>query len=331
MSATFNGSALRTRYAQKYGFSDSTSLARVLEWINEFQQDICSEFAWPFLKIKLKKQITSTEQEVDLSPQIPSAPTIALLAGGTLATGAVYLKTTFVLFDETGREFGSIESEPSDASNTVTLAGGDLSLTVTNIDTYDGSTSVKPTTIHRRLYISTDGTTYYLAKTISDNTTATTTITAPTTSTIEPPEFSMVEHIAGEDLMIEASGYQLTEESLENILAYDPNLSATGTPTNYARISKTKVFIWPRPSGNTTISYWAIKKPSRIFAEASRVIQLDSSFQKLMDAYVTWKGHEQKDKDGQETKLSNYESLKSAAKGTKSKTGGRSRTVRVVC
>ena len=332
MSSTWNGSALRTRFAQKYGLTDSTSLARMLEWINEIQLDICTDRSWPFLKFKMKKLIASGSHEVDISPQIPSAPTLALLAGGTMtADSAVYLKVTFVIFDESGKEFSSIESEASPASNTVTPTGSDLSLTVTNIDTYDGSTSVKPLTIHRRLYLKTGSGEYYLAKTIEDNTTTTTTITGTTSSTIEPPYNSMVDNMAGEEPVIELSGRTLTEVKLDDILKYDPNHTSSGTPHYFARISPTKIYIYPKPSEDITLSYWIYRRPSRIFAETDRVIQLDETLKPVLDAGVTWKGYEYKDSDGQESKLYNYEEAKMRARGTKSNTGGQALTVKVVC
>lgn len=331
MSSTWNGSALRTRLAQKYGLTDATSLARMLEWINEIVIDICSVYKWPFLLFKLKKQIISGEQEIDFSPQIPSAPTLALLAGGSLtADSPVYLKVTFVLFDESGKEYSSIESEASVASNTVTPTGGNLSLTVTGIDTYDGDTAVKPTTIHRRLFLKSGSGDYVLNKTLADNTTVTTTITAVGTSTIEPPEESMVDLVDGAPL-IEGSGITLYEKDFDEIKRCDPNLSATGTPQYFSRISNNKIFLYPRPTSTYTLSYWVKRKPSRIFADTDRPIQMPESFKPILDAGTTWKGYEYKDSDGQETKKANYERLRDDAMGTKGTTGSQAKTVRRVC
>lgn len=333
MSSTYNGSALRTRHAQKFGYTDTTSLARVLEWMNEIQDEITIGHKWANLKSKLKKLIASGEQEIDISPQVPSAPTLALLAGGTLtAASACYVKVTFVLFDESGKEYNSIESEPSLASNTVTPTDGvDQSLTITGIDAYDGSTSVKPTTIHRRIYLKQGAGDYVLSKTLEDNTTTTTTITANPSSTIEPPEFSMVDHMSHEAPLIEANGRTLVEASLDNILRSDPGLTATGTPTYYARVSKTKIMLYPRPSASLTLSYWVFRKPARIFADTDRAIQLDPSLKTVLDAGVTWKGYEYKDSDGVEGKLSNYAAIKSDALFNKANTGGQFHSVKVVC
>lgn len=332
MSSTWNGSALQTRFAGKHGFTDTTSLARILEYINDIQDDITAGKKLPFLKFKMKKHVVAGTQEVDLSPQIPSAATLALLAGGALTTdSAVYAKVTFVIFDEAGREFSSIESEPSVASNTVTPTGGNLSLTLTNIDTYDGSTSVNPLTIHRRIYLKQGTGNYVLAKTLEDNTTTTTTITANTSSLIEPPEFPMVDMMSGEDPFIQASGTVLYENKLDDINKFDPNVSTTGTPNYYSRIARNKIKIYPAPSADITLSYWVYRVPARVFADTDRVIQIEHNLKKALDAGVTWKGFEYSDSDGQETKLSNYEQIKSDAIAVYRNTGGQAMTVKEVC
>jgi len=332
MSSTWNGSALQTRWLAKHGFSDSASAARVLEWICDIQDDIQACHSWPFLKFKMKKQVVLGDQEIDISPQVPTAPTLALLAGGTLvADSAVYVKVTFVLFDESGKEINSLESEPSVASNTVTPTGANLSLTITNLDTYDGVTTVKPITIHRRIYLKVGSAAYFLSKAIEDNTTTTTTITAPTTSVIEPPEDSLVSLMASEDPFIEGSGVSLDQQKLDVITKSDPGLTASGTPTYYARVSPTKILIYPKASATYTISYWVYRIPSRIFADADRPIQLHHSLKPVLDAGVTWMGYEYKDQDGQESKRNNYEAKKQDAKGVVGRTGGQSSTVKVVC
>lgn len=331
MSSTWNGSNLLTKWLAKYGFSDSASRVRVLEWVNDAQDDIQSYHSWPFLKFKMKRQVVSGEQEIDISPQIPSAPVLALLAGGSLvADSAVYVKVTFVLFDESGKEVNSLESEPSVASNTVTPTGASLSLDLTNIDTYDGVATVKPITIHRRIYLKVGTDDYFLAKTIEDNTDTTTTIIAPTTSVVEPPEYSLVSLMASEDPFIEGSGVSLSQQSLDVILKSDPGLSASGTPSYYARVSPTKILIYPKASATYTISYWVYRIPARIFADSERPIQLHHALKQALDAGVTWMGYEQKDQDGQESKRNNFEMRKADAKGIIGRTGGQSSTVKVV-
>jgi hypothetical protein len=332
MSSTWNGSALQIRYAQKYGFSDSTSYIRVLEWMNDIQNDIQASHAWPFLKFKMKKQVTSSDHEIDISPQIPSAPVIALAAGGTITADSVcYVKTTFVIFDESGKEINSLESEPSSASNAITVSAGNLSLSVTGISTYSGVSTVKPITIHRRIYLKIGTAAYFLSATLTDNTTTIATLSTVPTSVVEPPEYSLVSCMSGEDPLIEGSGITIYENKLDTILKFDPNFTSTGTPQYYARVTPTKILLYPRPSSTYTISYWVYRIPSRIFADADRPIQLYHALKEVLDAGVTWKFYEYKDSDGQESKKLNYEQRKQDAKGVIGRSGGQRLSVKVVC
>lgn len=330
MSSALNGSTLRDNYCQENGFTDTTSKARTLRYMNEIQKDISAGVDWPNLKFKLKKLIASGSQEVDISPQIPSAPTVAASAGGALtADSACLVKVSFVVFDESGEEYGSIESQPSDASSSVTPTGTDLTLSLSAIDTYDGSTSVKPATIHRRIYLKQGTGDYVLAKTLEDNTTTSTTIAANPTSTIEPPEFSMVDHMSDEDPIIEASGRFLEQVKLDDILKWDPNLSSSGTPQYYARVSPTKILIYPKTSSSLTLSYWAFRRPSRIFADSDRPIQLDPSLELLLQAGVDWKWFKYKQEADWYSMYELYERMKEAAI-LKVKTGGQFHRIKVV-
>ena len=324
MSATLTGSALLTRFYQKYGLDDTTSQARVLEWINEVLLDISHEHPWDFLKFRLKKSVSSGEQWVDLSPQIPAAPSAAIAAGGSLTDGSTYaVKVTFLLFTDSGaREFDSIESQPSAASSTVTGTAANKTINLTAIPTYTDAAAHAPTTIHRRVYLSKDSGAFILSSTITDNTTTTLSITSESSSVIEPPEFPMVDRMAAEDIFLITQGYQLRKTTKDEILKQDPGLSSTGTPTHYARDGR-KAFLWPRPSATLTISYFVIKRPSYIFNDSSRVVQLEPFLKPALDAGVVWKGYEYKDQDGQESKRSNYDDAISRAKNMSQKEYGK--------
>lgn len=331
MSSTWNGLSLQNEFVRKYGFRDTAAKARILAWINDIQKDIASSHKWAHLRFKMKKQVVLGDQEISIAPQIPSKPTITIGAGGSLTIDTVYkIKTTFVLFDESGREVDSLESEPSEASASQTSSTGNQTLTVTNLDVYDGVSTVKPIVIHRRIYLKAGSNPYYLAKTIEDNTTVTTTITADTSSTIEPPDYALVSCMSG-DPIIEGSGNWLTENALDDILKYDPGLTSTGTPYYYARVTDDKIMLYPRPSSTYTLSYWVYRVPSRIFADEDRPIQLHPALKEVLDAGVTWKGYEDKDQDGQESKKANYIRMRDESKGLFGRTGGQAMTVKRVC
>lgn len=331
MSSTWNGLALQNELVRKYGFRDDAAKLRILKWMNDIQKNISSSHDWSFLRFKMKKQVVLGDQEISIAPQIPSRPTVIASAGGALTTDTAYsVKVTFVLFDESGREVESLESEPCDGTTAVAVTGSSLSLSLTNIDTYDGNSSVKPTTIYRRIYLKKGTAAYFLAQTIEDNTTTIATISADTTSVIEPPEYSLVAYMSG-DPIIEGSGNWLTESSLDEITKYDPGLLSTGTPYYYARTTDDKILLYPKPSVTYTLSYWVYRIPSRIFADADRPIQLHPSLEDALIAGVIWKSYEDKDQDGQESKKNNYERMRDESKRIFARAGGQAMTVKRVC
>lgn len=331
MAATWTGSALQTRYSQKYGFVDTESKKRILEWLNEIQRDIAAYGPLPDLKIKLKKLVSAGAEEIELSPPIPAAPTVAGGSGGSLASASYKAKVTFVIFSgTTAREVHSIESEPSSASSAATVSSGKLS--ISSIPTMTGSATVNPTTIWRRIYIEKDASgDWVLAGTIQDNTTTALDITADSTSTVAPPEGTLVGFMSTEHPLVEGSSVFLEEDSLDAINTYDPGLSSSGTPSRYARISKRRIRIYPKPSSDITISYWVYRFPSAMFADTTRAIQLPEELKTVLDAGVTWKFYEYKDSDGQEQKLANYEAMKQSKFSEANTKGGQPFTVREVC
>lgn len=328
----WNGLYLTDKFLRKYGFRDTNSRARVLDWINVIQRDIGSYHAWPFLKIKLKKRLSVGSQEVDLSPMIPSKPTLSLQSGGSLTDAAtVRAKVTFLIFDESGKEVNSIESEPSIASDAVTTANPQKTIRVSGLTAFTGDSSVKPTTIHRKIYLKIGDNPYYLAATVENNVDTEVDISSDPSTTYEPPSSSMVAFLSTEDPIIENSGIALYLNKHDDILKYDPNLSNGGTPQYYARIDNKKILVYPKVSEEITISYWVIKVPSEIFYDQDRPVQLDQSFHELLEAGVTWKMYEDKDQDGQESKKANYYQLRDQYKETYTKNNGHALTVRSVC
>jgi hypothetical protein len=308
---------------QEYGLTDTASQARFLMWMNEIQNDIADSYKWPFLKFKMKKLVEAGEQEIDISPDIPAAPLAVIAAGGTLTTSSVYkVKITFVIFDESGKEYASIESEPSVESSSCTATLVNATIALTSIPLFSGTSTVKPNNIYRRIYLSKDGGAYYLYSTITDNSTTTANITADTSSTIEPPEFSLVSLMSSEDPLIVGSSVSLSPASLDEIQKGDPGNASSGTPRYYARTSETKIYLYPKPSTNITITYWVYRIPSRIFNEATRALQINQALKSAFDQGVTWKSYKYRQDANEFAARQLYEQLKKEAHKKIGRAGG---------
>lgn len=332
MASVWNGKELQNYFTEEAGYSDAKSLDRTLKFLNEIQGDIASSADWPNLKLKLKKLIRRGTQKLDVSPQIPEAASIQLSSGGALTTGkACKIKITFVVFDEEEQEYSSIESEPSPASNEITPSDENQKILITNIASFDGATNILPNVIHRRVYLKQGDGPYLLVATLTDNDANQITIDANPSSTIEPPEQSMVEHLSSEDITISIGSMSLSEQSLDEIQKYDPGMTAVGTPQYYARISETKILLYPKPSTNLTITYWVKRRPSRIFAEEGRAIQLNRSLEEILDVGVNWKWLKWKRDEDWQTMRALYVDMKSQAKAEKIQKGGKYSKVKVVC
>jgi len=331
MASTWTGSALLTRFLQKYGLSDTTSSSRMLEWMNEIQSDIAASFNWPFLKFKLKKYVAANSQEVYICPQIPDVSVLSeTTSGGTLANGSVYyVKTSFLIFGEDHLNREALESEPSVASSSITITSATSKISAT-LDTYRGDSSISPSNIHRIVYLKKDSGDYYYYTTVTNNSASTVDITSDTTSTIEPPESETILSMASEDILIEASGRYLDQVKLDDIIKYDPNLTTTGTPQYYARITPYKILVYPKPSAALTLSYWVFRKPWKIFNDSTRAVQLDEQLKNVLDAGVVAKSYEYRDREGQDQKLQNYEMLKAKSFRSKTNTNSQSQKVRIV-
>lgn len=324
----WSGAYLVTRLAEKFGDTSTKYQLRVLEWINDIQDDLMGdgEF-WGFLKIKLKKVIAADTQEVDLNPQIPDAPTAAAAAGGALAAGTYQVKVAFLIFDETSLYKNSIESMPSEASAVVTIANPNFTLALTGIDLFDGDDTVFPKKIWRQIYISKNGGNYYLAAQIQNNTATTLNITADyAVSLIEPVMEPPVLKLSKEGPWVHSQGWKPKEETLDYILSFN-QISTAGNPQSYARLHGDRVLFYPRISAQSLIEYYVIKRPRRIFNNSDE-IQIPQELRNVIEAGVTWKHYEYFDRDGQEQKKANYDQEIAKAISKFARPGGRSLRIR---
>lgn len=325
---TWSGLYLVNRLTEKLGDTSTNYRKRVLEWINDIQDDLMGDGEhWGFLKIKLKKVIAANSREVVLSPQIPDAPTVAAVNGGTLGAGSYKVKVSFLIFDQSSIYKNSIESEPSEASAAAVIANPNQTLALTDIDTFDGDNTVLPNTIWRRIYISKDDGDYFWVQDIEDNTTLTLNISAPyTASLIEPVMESPVLKLSKEGPWVYGQGWKPKETDLDHILSFNQS-NSSGNPHSYARLHGDRIFFYPTVSAQSLIEYYAIKRPRRIFDNYDE-IQIPQELRNVIEAGVTWKHYEYFDRDGQETKKANYEEEIQKAISKFSKPGGRSLRIR---
>ena len=314
----YNGKLLGDKFLRKYGFRDSASRARVFEWINDIVRDICVSYAWSFLRVRVKKQIPANTQELDIAPSVPGAPVVIEEGVGQFQINdKIRVKVTFLLLDDTKEIINSIESKGSVASNT--LMAMDVVDNNPYLETYTLIVELLEKVQHESV----------LHKTIEDNTTLEAVIVKQALSVETPPDTGMAQKLVS-DPFLHNMRRPLIEATLEQLTAYDADLERVGTPQYYVKLSPSKILLYPTTSEVTTLSYFVQKVPKLVVDDSETPLQIPETLKEVIEAGVTNKYYEDKDQNGQESKLANYEAKKMDAAGKHASDGAKFGTVRDV-
>lgn len=333
MTRRWNGKSLVDEISVRIWDTSTASLARIIGWINEIQDDIVSELPMDEYKFELKKLLPTDQEIVDLSPQIPSAATAAIASGGSLTEGSVYtVYTSFLIYDGDNKNY--IESEAK-ASSSVTATASDKTIDLTDIDTYDGDTSMEPTTIHRRIYLQIGSNEPFFVQDITDNTTTTLSITSEPTSTVTPVSDSEVERITSDHPRFTSAGKVLFKIDRSQALRFNPNGSNSTTPDSFDYVGLRKIFLYPKlDSGATTaqrtLKYTVYRRPHEVFYDVDRAIDMPIIAKRAIIEGVLWKSYEFRDRAGKESKLQNYEQLKAKLVDKMTRQSGKPSAIRDV-
>jgi hypothetical protein len=291
----WNGADFIDELSAKLGDTTTSFETKVLGWLNDGVKDIASRHVWAFLRVKGQKVLTASTAEQDLSLGTPSAPTLAALAGGSLAADSAV--RVLITFYESTTKHESVAGTPSAS---ITPTGSNLSITVTDIPV-----SGDPLVTERRVYTSLAGAAFKYYSTISNNTATTTTITAPTTSDETPPDEHSIRLLDG-DPFIEGTRVLVYKPRQQLIQETGGNTATNGTPDYWADVQEERVFLYPRPSTALTLSFYYSRIPRKTYNSISSPIDLPEWLKPDLENYVVWRGYSYRDRDGQESKLANY-------------------------
>jgi len=335
MSRSWNGKALLDRLLDELwsSSSDSAMKTRVINWVNEIQDDLISELPLDYFKIKLKKLLPTEQEFIDLGVQIPGASTATIATGGALTEDSKYkVYTTFVVYDDDSKKY--IESVESPASNEVTVTATNKTINITAIPTFSGS-AVNPQTIHRRVYLSKDDSEPFLVQDIEDNTTLTLSIVAEATSTVTPPSDSEIDQLSSDSMYFNSANWPLERQDSNTIRRYDPKSGSTGSSALFDYYGTQGIHLYPKLSAaatedEKTLLYTSYRRPHEIFYDITRDIDLPIVFKNALVAGVIWKGYDFRDRSGAVTKANIYIELRKAVRKKLKRQRGRPGVVRDV-
>lgn len=297
MSRSWNGYDLVNEFSALLGDTGTAFKARVLGWLNDIVEDISASHDWPHLKVKGQKKLTALAENHNLYIAAPGAPSVAIAAGGSLTDGSVY--KVYVTFYQSSNGY---ESTAGTASATATATAVNKTINVTSIPT-----STEPLVTSRRIYLQKDSGEIYYYSEIADNTTTTATITAEVSSTIEPPDIVGIEKVIG-DPWLETSS-QLEYRDLDQLRLLFMGSWESGTPSYWAGIGNNQITLYPTPSSAMTLSYYYKRRPAKLYNSTDSQPDLPLNLKSVLRAGVIAYGFEYRDRNGQESKRSNYEML----------------------
>ena len=315
----WNGAGLVSDFSSELGDTSDTFKARVLGWINDGLVDIATSHKWPFMRERGQSVLTASQDTHNIVPSAPTTPSGAISTGGSLTADSVY-KVLITFYESVA----GVESIRGVESASITPTGTDLTIDLTSIPV-----STFPLVTSRRIYLSKDGASFFYSGEIADNTTTTVSITTNTTSTVLPPDDSYVYVIDG-DLYLENNRF-LRNQSLQG-LRFETNaqINTSGTPSVWASVNQEQVVVYPKPSSNTTVTFYYFKNPPYVADSSDSKIPMPKFMYECIHDYVIWRGFQYRDRNGQESKRANYDNnlrTQISRKGSDKKGSGRVRSV----
>lgn len=284
---------LQTEFATLLGDTTTAFKSKVLVWMNDIEQEISASHKWAFLRCKGTKTLTASTEIQSLSFATPSAPTAVLASGGSLTqTTTYYVKVSYYdsIYD--------VEGTASSATSGITTSSTNKTINLSAIPT-SSDTQVNA----RRIYLSTDNSTFYLYSTISDNTTTTLSITADTTSTVVPETEKYIRELDGDPYTANANGWLRYLPGAQFNYLYSTS-SSEGTPDTWSDFTQDKIRLYPMPSSAIALSFYFYKKPRGLYAAGSTTIPV--LLKDVFEAGVEYKGYKYRDRDGYATKEQIY-------------------------
>jgi hypothetical protein len=285
----WNGLALVNGLSAELGDTSTAFKVMVLGYINDGLRDISSKFQWPQMRRKGKAILSADTDTHNLLLPKPSAPSVALAAGGSLTEDVEY--KFLVTFYEGEAQ---VESRAGTASAGVSPTTGNQKVDLSGIPVSESSLVTA-----RKVYLSKGGGAYFYHSTIEDNTTTTTTISTDPTGQITAPTEGYIETLDG-DLFIENSR-NLEGLSFQDYQTKVGPLNSSGTPAAWTPIDNEKVLIYPKPTEDIEVSFWYFARPAEVFGTTSSIPQLPSFLLDDLRRYVKWRGMDYRDRDGKES------------------------------
>ena len=298
MSRDWNGLALQSDFANELGDTSAAFKTRVSLWINDVQNEICSFHDWDFLKKKGKKRLSNVESQSLYIDAPATAPTLVLGgAGGSLTDTTSYsVCITFIESDS------GLESNPG-PSAAITTAAPALQINLSAIPV-----SLDTLVTGRNIYLKNATGSFYLAATISDNTSTTLTISANTTRIVQPPDYSMISKVSGY-LFLEGTSWQLKHYPMDQLRMIFMGKWVTSQPQYWSSLGGDRVAVYPIPTDGTILSFYYFKMPNYIYPEELSIPEIPVWLKPALRAGVIARGYDYRERDGAERKRNDYLSL----------------------
>lgn len=329
----WNGLALVNDFSAELGDTSPAFKTKVLRWINEGIKEIATSHQWSFLREKGKVVLTANQESHFIPLAKPTAPTVAALAGGSLAL--TYEYKVLVTFYE---EASGVESIAGEISDGIIPAGADRSIRLSEIPV-----STSPLVTARKIYVSKAGGQFSYYGMIEHNLAelpgepdpindppipVTFDITTETTSQFVPPEEDSVFMVDG-DLYIEGRRI-LAGTALQDLTYKSQGVNTVGEPYLWAPVNEEEVRVYPIPSSDITASFYYFKIPPYVYGIRTSIPDMPSWLHDDLKRYVLWRGYDFRDRAGKESKEITFrENLKItiSRKGKPVKRSGRVRSV----